>query len=411
MHHPPGGSKRKRSLFLWLWTVYTRMTIKGNSTDGFPEDTTSSEEQAQFGGKALRSATDIQGAIADTDAGEPKGTFSRIIEANKGLNMTVDQGDMLIKTGRSATSCSSCLWPKSHGTVSVPYTLSSVYSDWHRNLIRTSMQEFETLTCVRFIPRTTEKDFLNIVSSHGCMSIVGQLGGSQMVGLSISGCMHRGIIQHELNHALGFHHEHKRSDRNKYVNIMYQYISPGNVVNFAEENTNNLGLEYDYGSVMHYDKYAYTNTTNQPTMVPKPDPTVPIGQRDGLSILDISKINRLYQCNVCANLLNNINGIVNSANYPSAYPNDVSCVWLIRTPSGQVTLNFNGFDIQSSPNCVSDYIKIYDGPSKTSPVLLDKTCGTKLIPSIVSSTNQMLVEFVSDSSVTGVGFKATYSSV
>ncbi|XP_072284737.1 embryonic protein UVS.2-like [Pyxicephalus adspersus] len=161
-------------------------------------------------------------------------------------------------------------------------------------------------------------------------------------------------------------HQILENIRDSYVDIFFQFISKEFWGNFAKVSTNNPGLEYDYGSVMHYDRYAFSNTSKQPTIVPKPDPTVPIGQRDGLSILDVSKINKLYQCNVCATLLNNWNGIFTSANYPSAYPNNVNCVWLIRTPSGQF---------------------------------------------LIASTSQMLVEFVSDGNVAGVGFKATYSTV
>ncbi|XP_056401091.1 embryonic protein UVS.2-like [Hyla sarda] len=324
----------------------------------------------------------------------------------------VQQDDMLITPGRSALKCTKCLWPKSaNGMVVVPYSFSSNYNDWQLNLFKTSMEEFETLTCVRLVPRTTEKDFLNIMSSQGCVAYVGRIGGGQMVGLDSAGCMFRGIIQHEINHALGFYHEHMRSDRDDYVTIMYQYISPGEVSNFNKADTNNLGLEYDYGSVMHYNNFAFSNKSGQPTIVPKPNPNVQIGQRDGISPLDMSKINKLYQCDVCANLLNNNSGSLTSANYPSAYPNNASCVWLIRTPSQQVALNFVAFDVQSSPNCMSDYIRIYNGPTKNYPLLLDRTCGSGLIPPIIGSTNQLLVEFSSDSSVTGVGFNAVYSTV
>ncbi|XP_040267560.1 embryonic protein UVS.2-like [Bufo bufo] len=326
--------------------------------------------------------------------------------------MDVHQGDLLKTTGRSATSCTGCLWPKSaNGTVIVPYSFSSNYSSLNLALFKTSMEDFETLTCIRFVPRTTEKDYISIVSSQGCVSYLGRIGGVQMVGLDINGCMFRGTIQHELNHALGFYHEHTRSDRDDHVTIMYQNIAPAYTESFDKQNANNLGLEYDFGSVMHYNRFAFSNTSGQPTIVTKPDPNIPIGQRDGLSVLDVSKINRLYQCNVCAYLLNEKNGSLTSANYPSAYPNNASCVWRIKTSLDQVTLNFLAFDVQSSPNCISDYIRIYDGPTKRDTLLLDRTCGTGLIPPIIASTNQLLVEFSTDSSVTGVGFTALYSSV
>ncbi|XP_072288205.1 embryonic protein UVS.2-like, partial [Pyxicephalus adspersus] len=341
----------------------------------------------------------------------PEGTFSKIMAVNKDSDTPMHGGDMLVRTGRSAINCTSCLWPKKEdGTVAVPYTISSSYSSSAVNTIKNAMDEFATLTCVRFVPRTEEKDYLNIAAGDSCSSFVGKIGRSQMVSLG-AGCVYRGIIQHELDHALGFYHEHTRSDRDSYVDIFFQFISKEYWGNFVKVNTNNQGLEYDYGSVMHYDGYAFSNTSKQPTIVPKPDPTVPIGQRNGLSILDVSKINKLYQCNVCASLLNNQNGVVTSANYPSPYPNNASCVWLIRTPSGQASLTFNGFDVQSTPDCTSDYVRIYDGPTKDSPVLLDKQCGSKSIPQLIASTSQMLVEFVSDGDVAGVGFKATYSSV
>ncbi|KAM5129367.1 embryonic protein UVS.2-like [Mantella aurantiaca] len=350
-------------------------------------------------------------ATKSEDSEVPQGTFSKILHANKDIDTPLHGGDMLVKPGRNAINCNSCLWPKNvDGTVPVPYIISSSYSAGDLNLFATSMQEFETLTCVRFVNRTTEKDYLSIELSSGCASFVGKLGGGQGVSLG-GGCIYRGIIQHELKHALGFYHEHMRSDRDSYVDIMFQYIDRGYWGNFAKLNTNNLGLEYDYDSVMHYDGYAFSNTTNQPSIVPKPDPNVPIGQRDGLSILDVSKINRLYQCSVCAALLNKQNGTFTSANYPSPYPDNVNCVWLIRTPYGQTSLTFNGFDVQSTSDCSSDYMRIYDGPSKNSSVLLDKTCGSQSIPQIIASTSQMLVEFVSDGSIAGVGFTATYSPV
>ena len=58
-----------------------------------------------------------------------------------------------------------------------------------------------------------------------CASLLGHLGDKQVVSLQRFGCVRHGIIQHELLHALGFYHEHTRSDRDKYVRINWENIN------------------------------------------------------------------------------------------------------------------------------------------------------------------------------------------
>ncbi|XP_063309300.1 embryonic protein UVS.2-like [Pelobates fuscus] len=339
--------------------------------------------------------------------------FTRLISGNKNFNIPVHDGDIIInRAGRSAIKDAGCFWPKSaNGTVIVPYSLSPKYTTDQVDLFKNAMQEIESVTCVRFVNHTTEVSYLNIVETGGCASNVGRIGGTQNIYLNSKSCMSRGTIQHELEHSLGFQHEHSRSDRDNYVTIMTEYISPENLGGFAKMDTNNLNMEYDYYSVMHYPTYAFSNTSGKNTIIPKPDPSKPIGQRDGLSTLDVSKINALYKCDVCSMLLSNVTGTVTSANYPNSYPNNSNCVWLIRVPSGQVVLKFDFLDVESSIGCSADYIRIYDGPSKTSPVLLDKTCGMPLILPMTSLSNQVLIEFVSNQNGSGRGFNITYKSV
>ncbi|XP_044127242.1 embryonic protein UVS.2-like [Bufo gargarizans] len=341
------------------------------------------------------------GKADDTKTLEPLDVFSKILEVNTGVEKSthpIVYGDIMKRMGRYATNCDNCLWPKSaDGTVQVPYTLSPNYGAENQNLFMTAMQEFETLTCVRFVNRKEEVNYLNISSSDGCLSYSGLTGGAQPVFLLAPGCMSRGTIQHELNHALGFLHENSRSDRDNYINVNYKNVSPG--------------LPYDYSSVMHYGKFAFSMNPKIPTITPIPDPNVSIGQRDGLSVLDVAKINKLYNCNVSSKLLNNPTGNFSSANYPSNYSHNTNYVFLIRTPGRQVSVTFNDFSLQSTPGCTSDYIRIYDGPSRRSPVLLNSTCGSAKIPTVIGSTNQMLMEFVSDGTISSKGFSASYNTV
>lgn len=61
---------------------------------------------------------------------------------------------------------------------------------------------------MRFTPRTNERDYIEIVSKSGCSSLVGRSGGRQEVSLGGSAeaasCMVKGVIIHELLHALGY---------------------------------------------------------------------------------------------------------------------------------------------------------------------------------------------------------------
>lgn len=60
---------------------------------------------------------------------------------------------------------------------------------------------------------------------------------------------------HELGHALGFHHEQSRPDRDDYVRIHTENIKDNQEDNFNKYSTsqiNTYGVYYDYSSIMHY---------------------------------------------------------------------------------------------------------------------------------------------------------------
>uniref|UniRef100_A0A672PN95 Metalloendopeptidase n=1 Tax=Sinocyclocheilus grahami TaxID=75366 RepID=A0A672PN95_SINGR len=204
------------------------------------------------------------------------------------------EGDIAV-SGRSQKNCfaRSCLWTKSvDGKVYIAYSLSHAYSKQEKQTRLFS----ETDTCVRFVPRTHQRDYLDIQPKTGCWSYLGARGGRQSISLQTPECTGSGVTIHELMHALGFVHEQSRADRDKYVTIMWSNIWKDRLRNFEKFKTNNLNTPYDYGSIMHFGKYAFSQD-GEPTIVPKRNWNVKFGQRFGPSDLDIMKINRMYKCN------------------------------------------------------------------------------------------------------------------
>nr|XP_015197821.1 PREDICTED: astacin-like metalloendopeptidase [Lepisosteus oculatus] len=148
-------------------------------------------------------------------------------------------------------------------------------------------------TCIRFHQRTTETNYLYFIFSTGCASYVGNLQqGPQNVFVG-SGCS-GGNLAHELIHALGFHHEQSRMDRDSYITIQWQNVMSGKENNFEMKEGNTLGLPYDMDSIMHYGEFFFSSN-GEATIVPKSG-GVKIGQRTHLSVLDIKRINKLYKC-------------------------------------------------------------------------------------------------------------------
>nr|BAJ23940.1 hatching enzyme [Spirinchus lanceolatus] len=220
-----------------------------------------------------------------------------IIEANKGMNHVLLEGDVALPKTRNAMKCLSqqCKWPKSaSGLVEVPYKIATVYQSNDVDTIKRAMNGFATQTCIRFVPYAGQKNYLDIKSNGGCWSNLGRQQGSQPVSLDTSGCINNGVIQHELLHALGFYHEHTRSDRDQYVRVNFANVRSEYTEAFQKQDTNNQNTPYDYSSVMHYGRNAFAQGGE--TITPIPDSSVAIGQRAGMAKIDIQRVNKLYEC-------------------------------------------------------------------------------------------------------------------
>ncbi|XP_062247927.1 high choriolytic enzyme 1-like [Platichthys flesus] len=222
-----------------------------------------------------------------------------ILTSNNATDEILLEGDLIAPRTRNAMKCwsQSCLWKKaSNGQVVVPFTVSREFSSIERQKIDRAMKAFASWTCIRFVPRQNQYDHISIENRGGCFSSLGRVGGRQVLSLNRGGCVQNGIIQHEINHALGFNHEQTRSDRDSYVRINWGNIIQRSAYNFYKKDTNNLNTPYDYTSIMHYGRTAFSIQRGRDSITPIPNSNVRIGQRQGMSYWDVMRINRLYGC-------------------------------------------------------------------------------------------------------------------
>uniref|UniRef100_A0A3Q3WE29 Uncharacterized protein n=1 Tax=Mola mola TaxID=94237 RepID=A0A3Q3WE29_MOLML len=102
-------------------------------------------------------------------------------------------------------------------------------------------------------------------------------------------------------------------------------------------------------------------------------------------------------------------GFVGSEGFPSLYKPNSKCTWRITVPEGNVvTLSFRIFDIEADSQCRYDYLDVYNGQSNLVQKL-GRFCGTFRPGSLISTTNTMMLEMVSDEGTQGRGFVAYFS--
>ncbi|XP_017881696.1 cubilin [Ceratina calcarata] len=111
----------------------------------------------------------------------------------------------------------------------------------------------------------------------------------------------------------------------------------------------------------------------------------------------------------CGGLYTADTGIIFSTNYPQNYPKKENCEWLLQVDRHHVVnFTFLDFDLEETINCTDDYVEVYDGPTKNSP-LMGRHCRTAIPPPYLSTANEMLIVMRTDGILSAKGFKAKYA--
>ncbi|XP_061178342.1 uncharacterized protein LOC133186981 [Saccostrea echinata] len=200
-------------------------------------------------------------------------------------------------------------------------------------------------------------------------------------------------VIHELMHAIGQMHEQQRTDRDQYIDILFNNIPQNGRHNFDISDTFDR-TPYDVESIMQYPLTSFSQNGGKTMQLKDTRLEVLIDTAKTFTHNDIKEITIAYQCTEsCQNLPDCQNegfvahtcqclcpseltgatceqvitdtgcgGVINlssgqsqfieSPGYPNAVSNDKECVWLVRGPSGsnirlridELQLAMNNFD-------------------------------------------------------------------
>jgi len=138
--------------------------------------------------------------------------------------------------------------------------------------------------------------FVQSDKKDGCWSDVGCVSTGNALNIG-RGCEVKGIVAHELGHALGMDHEQARPDRDEYVKVEWENIKPGFEDEFKVNPEAYTEEPYDYMSLMHYGAYMFSKDKKgrKPT-ISALDSKVneALGQAMGLSSIDVLQLTDMY---------------------------------------------------------------------------------------------------------------------
>ncbi|CAB3235739.1 unnamed protein product [Arctia plantaginis] len=111
--------------------------------------------------------------------------------------------------------------------------------------------------------------------------------------------------------------------------------------------------------------------------------------------------------NACGGTLTAEAGTITSPAYPSSYPINADCEWLLSTsPGNTISITFEQFNLEYSEGCNEDYVEIRE--NDRGGHLFGVYCGNE-IPTNYTKAAKIFIKFHSNSKTSGQGFILHYS--
>lgn len=188
----------------------------------------------------------------------------------------------------------------------IPFVLDKSLAEADKSAVRAAIREIQSKSCIRFAETPTQPGSAHLYyvkwpNPTFCgTSYVGRVQPANPIYLSFLCGNPMGVAVHETLHALGLQHEQIRPDRDNFINVIWNNVDPQRYDFFAVSDSSKFssyGIQYDFGSVMHYASTIASRSAGLKTMTAKVNPAVndaAMGQRNGLSQSDVAALNRMY---------------------------------------------------------------------------------------------------------------------
>uniref|UniRef100_A0A1I7Y392 Zinc metalloproteinase n=1 Tax=Steinernema glaseri TaxID=37863 RepID=A0A1I7Y392_9BILA len=187
------------------------------------------------------------------------------------------------------------------------YSFHPYMNQKSHDVVHEAVAFWQENTCVKFHETNDPnnapvKPVIQFFPGAGCNSYMGRVSNvaTQIINLQQNYCEEFSVAAHEIAHALGFMHEQSRSDRDQYITVDLTKVEAQwaySYDKYDEKENDNYGMQYDYGSVMHYQENFFAINQRDTVMYAKdPDYQLSLGAAIGPMFGDVYEMNMLYSC-------------------------------------------------------------------------------------------------------------------